>query len=113
MGWWETNDGTVIGDSLADIVGEWLDKLVGELVKKYPTISRDQVLHTLVFCSGYFKQFDGDRKLTKVDKILQVMTVKQSKEWVAKHRAEPDMSKRVAPNTELVNVLNPFTGDIV
>lgn len=114
MGWWETYDGTVIGDDLADLVGDSLDKLVNDLVKKYPTISRDQVLHTLVFCSGYLKHFDEKRELDDdSDKILAVMTINQREKWIDEHKVPPDLSKRVAPNTELMNVRNPFTGDIV
>ena len=73
MGWWESYDGTVIGDSLADDVGEHFDKMVSALVKRYPEISRDQVLHTMAFCSGYFKHFDQKREMSDVDKILVVM----------------------------------------
>ena len=113
MGWWECYDGTVIGDELADVVGDWIDKLVAELVSKYPTITRDQVLHILTFCSGYFKKFDDKREWSGTDRILQVMTIKQRDNWTRRHRVLPDMSKRVAPNTELMNVYNPFTADIV
>ena len=113
MGWWESYDGTVIGDELADIVDNCMDKLVNELVKKYPTITRDQVLHTLSFCSGYFKKFDDKREWEDTDKILQVMTIKQRDNWTRRHRVPPDIDKLVAPDTELMNVRNPFTGDIV
>ena len=114
MGWWEQYDGTVIGDELADIVAEWLDKLVVELVKKYPTITRDQILHTIAFCSGYLKYFDKDRQFDdNSDKILGVMTINQRRKWNDENEVPPDISKRIAPNTELENVFNPFTGDIV
>lgn len=116
MGWWETYDGTVIGDELADLVGEHFDKLVSDLAKKYPAITRDQILHTMAFCSGYFKHFDKDRDIEATahkDKILMVMTVEQKRKWGEYHQVPPDMSKRVAPDTELMNVRNPFTGDIV
>lgn len=114
MGWWEQYDGIVIGDELADIVGVWIDKLVAELVEKYPTISKDQVLHTIAFCSGYLGQYDKNREIIdSEEKILAVMTVKQRREWNGEHGVPPDMSKRIAPDTELMNVYNPFTGDIV
>ncbi len=116
MGWWECYDGTVIGDELADIVGDWVDNLVEDLVKRYPTITRDQVLSTMAFCSGYLKHFDkdGDIEATvNMNKILTVMTIEQMRNWYDQNRLPPDMGKRVAPDTELVNVFNPFTGDIV
>ena len=79
MGWWQTYDGTVIGDELADIVDDWLDKLVGELVKKYPTIAREQVLYTIAFCSGYLGHFDKDKEWTDLDNVLTVMSCQQRK----------------------------------
>ena len=113
MGWWECYDGTVIGDGLADIVDDWIEKLIAELVSKYPTITRDQVLYTVSFCSGYLKHFDEKRKTTNQDKILAVMTRQQMRRWNSRHKVPPDMSKRVAPDTELLNVHNPFTGGLV
>ena len=112
MGWWQCYDGTVIGDKLADIVGEWVDKLVAELVEKYPIITRDQVLHTIGSCSGYLKHFDKDRDIeatANIDKILTVMTVEQMRNWHDQNRVPPDTSKRIAPDTELENIYNPFT----
>jgi len=47
------------------------------------------------------------------DKALGVMTIKQKRRWDARHEVPPDISKRVAPDTALVNVFNPFTGTIV
>ena len=113
MGWWESYDGTVIGDDLADIAGECLDGMVKKMVAKFPQITRDQVLHTLAFCSGYFKHFDGKRKVTKKDKILLAMPVCDMARWIKGHRVPPDESKLVAPNTGLMNVKNPFTSDVV
>lgn len=113
MGWWESYDGTVIGDELADIAGECLDGMVKKMVARFPQITRDQVLHTLVFCSGYFKHFDGKRKVAKKDKILLAMPIRDRDRWVNRHRVPPDESKLVAPNTGLVNVKNPFTSDVV
>ena len=116
MGWWEGYDGTVIGDELADLVEPVIDKMTKEMVAKWPKITRDQVLHTIAFCSGYLKSFDKDRDIqatVAVDKILAVMTVEQMRNWNEEHRIPPDSSKRVAPGTELINVKNPFTGDDV
>ena len=113
MGWWEQYDGTVIGDGLADIAEGAIDKVVKDLVEAYPQITREQVLHTIAFCSGYLKHFDEGKKFKKSDKLLQVVTVKQREEWIDKHGAEPNMSKRIAPNTTLMNVRNPFTNEIV
>jgi len=110
MGWWESHDGTVIGDELVDIVEDRFDKMVSDLVKEYPEITRDQVLHTMAFCSGYFEHFDKKRKMSSLDKILGVMTVKQMRRWNSRHEVLPDMSKRIAPDTDLMNVKNPFTG---
>ena len=112
MGWWECYDGTVIGDELADFVDDWIDKLIAELIKKYPTITRNNVLHTLAFCSGCLKKFDDNQKMIDTDKILVVMTIEQMREWNSSHKVPSDISKQVAPNTELMNVYNPFTGDI-
>ncbi|KKK55797.1 hypothetical protein LCGC14_3070930, partial [marine sediment metagenome] len=52
MGWWEMHDGTVIGDELADIAGDCLEEMVKKMVAEFPEVTRDQVLHTLAFCSG-------------------------------------------------------------
>lgn len=112
MGWWESYDGTVIGDELADIAGECLDGMVKEMATRFPKITRDQVLHTLAFCSGYFKHFDGKRKASKKDKILLAMPIRDRDRWTKRHRVPSDESKLVAPGTELVNVKNPFTGDV-
>ena len=112
MGWWEAYDGTVIGDDLADIVGGDLELVVDKLVAAYPTITEAQVLHTLVFSSSYFERFDNGKKIADNDKKLVVMTVRQKKEWQEQHSNPPDMTKKVAPNTALMNVRNPFTGDI-
>lgn len=113
MGWWEAFDGTVIGDALADIVDGDLDVVVKKLVVEYPSISREQVLHTLAFCSGFVPHFDDGKEMTDDDKVLVVMTVGQRKEWREQHSIPPDMSKRIAPETDLMNVRNPFTGDVV
>jgi len=83
------------------------------LVKIYPSISRDQVLHTISFCSGYIRHFDEHRKIANSDKILAVMTIEQLRKWNTKHEVAPDMCKRIVPNTALVNVYNPFSGDVV
>ena len=112
MGWWEAYDGTVIGDELADIVGECLEAMVGKMVKRFPTVARDQVLHTLAFCSGCLKHFD-DKAVGRPAKILVAMPIKERDEWVESHRVEEDESKLVAPGTGLMNAKNPFTGDIV
>ncbi len=109
MGWWECYDGTVIGDELADIVSDRLGLLIEDLVTEYPTISRDQILSTLAFCSGWLGHFD---KPSVQDKILVVMTVKQMRSWEVRHKSLPDMNKRVAPGTPLENVFNPFTGGV-
>jgi len=115
MGWWEEHDGTVIGDGPADIVGGYIDSITDALRERYPAISRDQVLHTIAFCSGYLKQFD--EKVKGEDwirlKSLVVMTPDQRDRWMKGHKTSPDMSKRIAPDTELQNVYNPFTGDVV
>ena len=113
MGWWEQYDGIVIGDEFADLVGNHLEKMVKDLVETYPTISRDQVLHTISFCSGYFRHFDKGREFNvNSDKILCVMTINERRKWHNEHEIPPDMSKRIAPDTELENVFNPFTGKI-
>lgn len=113
MGWWQCYDNTIIGDELADLVGDWMNTLVADLVAKYPSISRDQVLHTIAFCSGYLPHFDKGRELDNSDRGLAVITIKQKRRWAARHEVPPDVSKRVAPDTTLVNVFNPFTGGIV
>jgi len=114
MGWWQCYDNTIIGDELADLVDKWMDVLIADLATRYPSISRDQVLHTIAFCSGYLPHLDKDRKLDDdSDKALGVMTIKQKRRWDARHEVPPDISKRVAPDTALVNVFNPFTGTIV
>lgn len=113
MGWWEMYDGTVIGDGLADIVGDALEGMVGKIVERFPDVTRDQVLHTLAFCSGYFKRFDDKRRMNKKDKILVAMPIVDRDKWTHAHRVPPDESKLVAPGTALTNVRNPFTGDIV
>ena len=108
MGWWESYDGTVIGDELADIVGECLDGMVQKMVVRFPEVTRDQVLQTLAFCSGYFKHFDSKMKVGKEDKILLAMPIRDRDKWAKRHRVPSDESKRVAPSTELRNVKNPF-----
>lgn len=113
MGWWGMYDGTVIGDELADIGGDYLEGMVDKMVERFPEITRDQVLHTLVFCSGYFKHFDEKRRMTKKDKILVAMPIHDRDRWVNRHRVPPDGSKLVAPGTSLMNVKNPFTGEDV
>ena len=113
MGWWEMYDGTVIGDELADIVGECLDGMVKKMVARFPEVTRDQVLHTLAFCSAYFKHFDGKRKVRKKDKILLAMPICDRDKWASRHRVPLDESKLVAPGTGLMNVKNPFTDDVV
>jgi len=113
MGWWKSYDGTVIGDELADMVDDWLGKLVVELVEKYPLITRGQVLHTIAFCSGYLECFDKNREITEADKILATMIVKQRRKWHKKNEVLPDTSKQIAPDTKLQNVYNPFVVNIV
>ena len=111
MGWWESYDGTVIGDELADVVGSWMDNLVICLVEKYPTISRDQVLHTIAFCSGGLPHFEKGRRTLDSDKALAVMSITQKRRWNSRHKIPPDLSKRIASGTSLENVFNPFTGE--
>jgi len=113
MGWWQTADGTVIGDEFADICGVHIDKLIEALIERFPDITRNQVLNTLSFCSGYLKAFDKGKEQTPDDITLILMTVEQRNKWRETHSVPADESLLVAPGTGLLNVRNPFTGDIV
>jgi len=108
MGWWEMHDGTVIGDELADIAGDCLEEMVKKMVAEFPEVTRDQVLHTLAFCSGFLKHFDGAKKPNKDNKILLALPIAERNKWANKHQVPRDESKRVAPGTELMNVRSPF-----
>jgi len=108
MGCWTQYDGTVIGDELADIVGESLDEMVGKLVKKFPEITKNQVLHTIAFCGSYLRHFDKGRKLAKKDKLLLVLPARDRDKYCGAHRVPEDETKLLAPGTGLMNVRNPF-----
>lgn len=108
MGWWQTYDGTVIGDDLADMVGRHIDRLTSELFDKYPTISRAQILSTISFCGNYIRQLDKGEP-TSDEKRLVVMTKEQCEEWRKEHKVPLDESIMVAPGTGLLNVKNPFS----
>ena len=113
MGWWQTNSETVIGDGLADVCGDHLYNLVYALVEEYPDITKEQVLETIAFCAGYIPHFDDDKEATNEDSVLCMMTANQREDWRKRHKVEPNMSIRVASATDLLNVKNPFTGDVV
>jgi len=113
MGWWETYNGIVIGDELADLVGDWVDSLTKTLTKKYPTISKAQVLSTISFCTGYLEHYDKKGPRKGGDPVLVQMTREQAIKFGEENTVEANMNIRVAPNTELINVVNPFTGEIV
>ena len=108
MGWWTEYDGTVIGDELADIVGEALDALVEKVVAKFPEITRDQVLHTIGFCGSYFKHFDDGKELNLKDKLLLVLPAGDRDKYTKAHEVPDDESKLLAPGTGLMNAKNPF-----
>lgn len=110
MGWWQTYDGTVIGDELADIVDNWQDGLMGELLDKYGDITKDQILHTLAFCFNYIEGFDDGKKPHPEDKMLTVMTLKERGER-SSGICKPDEDRMVAPGTALLNVRDPFGGE--
>lgn len=108
MGWWERYDGTVIGDELADVVGDALDAMVKKLVKKFPRITRDQIRHTIAFCGNYTRHFDESTEQTKEDKVLLVLSAGEMDTWLEEHSIASDESKRIAPGTDLMNVKSPF-----
>lgn len=108
MGWWSSYDGTIIGDELADIVGDSLDEMVGKLVARFPEITRDQVLHTIAFCGSHFKHFDEDQKFTKKTKLLLVLPAGDRDKYTKAHEVPEDESKLLAPGTTLMNAKNPF-----
>jgi len=112
MGWWEAYNGIVIGDEFADIMDGHKEAVVDELRRKFPDITKEQVLHTVVFCFGYLPAYDG-KEPEDGDMVLQAMTRAERKEWVEQNRVPLDESKLVAPGTGLMNAKNPFTGDIV
>ena len=60
MGWWKTEDGTVIGDELADIAGVHLEKMEEEMLRKYPNLTGAQIRHTMAFCGNVIPRL-GDK----------------------------------------------------
>ena len=108
MGWWQQDDGTVIGDEMADIVGGWLNQLAGDFLKVFPRATKAQLLNTLAFTTSYIKVFDHEKVDHPDDDVLTPMLFKQQEKWRETHSVPPNMSIRVAPNTPLVNVKNPF-----
>lgn len=107
MGWWHEYDGTVIGDEMADIVGDSLEKLVAELRERWPEITPAQILHTLAFSAGVAANPDTN-VISGSEPALIVMTVDGKRKWAEEHEVTPPDSEMLAPGTSLLNAKDPF-----
>ena len=78
MGWWKINDNEVSGDSVADLMGDAIDKIVKEYEKEWrrkPTYN--ELFELFHFSLGHLDYLfkDGDPRKVKEEKEKEFIPV--------------------------------------